>query len=145
MTIAVDFDGTIVRHRYPAIGKPIPYALDVLKELSADGHHIILYTVREGNLLKDAVEYCRHEGLEFYAVNSEYPDGGWAGGASRKIKADLYIDDRNFGGIPDWPEIYEAVTQKNFDLMYGRRRKLGPIRRFIVRCRRAKDKVNGYR
>ena len=111
MTIAVDFDGTIVHHRYPAIGKPIPFALETLKQLSADGHRLILWTVREGKLLEDAVEYCRQNGLEFYAVNSEYPDSGWTNNwASRKLRADVYIDDRNFGGLPDWGEIYEAIS-----------------------------------
>ena len=111
MTIAVDFDGTIVHHRYPAIGKPIPFALETLKQLSADGHRLILWTVREGKLLEDAVEYCRQNGLEFYAVNSEIPDSGWTNNwASRKIRADVYIDDRNYGGLPDWGEIYEGIS-----------------------------------
>lgn len=114
MTIAVDFDGTIVHHRYPAIGKPIPFALETLKQLSEDGHRIILWTVREGKLLEDAVEYCRQNGLEFYAVNSEFPDSGWTNNwASRKLRADVYIDDRNFGGLPDWGEIYETISSGN--------------------------------
>ena len=70
MIIAVDFDGTIVEHAYPAIGKPIPFAIDVLKRLQSECHHqLILWTVREGELLDDAVNYCRERGLEFYAVN----------------------------------------------------------------------------
>lgn len=116
MTIAVDFDGTIVHHRYPAIGKPVPFALEVLKQLSADGHKLILFTVREGKLLEDAVEYCRQNGLEFYAVNSEYPDAAWSGsGVSRKLRADMYIDDRNFGGLPEWTEIYETISGMSFN------------------------------
>ena len=116
MTIAVDFDGTIVHHRYPAIGKPVPFALETLEQLIADGHKLILWTVREGKLLDDAVDYCRQHGVEFYAVNAEYPDAGWSGsGVSRKIRADVYIDDRNLGGIPDWSEIYAMISGKSHD------------------------------
>lgn len=111
MTVAVDFDGTIVEHKYPEIGKEIPFAIDTLKKLADSGHRIILWTVREGELLDKAVEYCRKRGLEFYAVNSEYPNSEWKrDGISRKVTADMYIDDRNLGGIPDWHMIYEMIT-----------------------------------
>ena len=111
MTIAVDFDGTIVEHKYPEIGKELPFAVSTLKRLTEGGHKIILWTVREGRLLDEAVAYCRDRGLEFYAVNSEYPDDSWnRNGVSRKISADLYIDDRSLGGIPDWNMIYEMIT-----------------------------------
>ena len=55
MTIAVDFDGTIVEHRYPHIGKEKPFAVQTLKQLIADGHQLILWSVREGRLLDEAV------------------------------------------------------------------------------------------
>ena len=71
MVIAVDFDGTIVEHRYPEIGREIPFAIDTLKMLIADRHKVILWTVREGKLLEDAVEWCRERGVEFYAVNKD--------------------------------------------------------------------------
>lgn len=111
MTIAVDFDGTIVEHRYPAIGREIPFAIDTLKRLAAERHRIILWSVREGRLLDEAVAFCRERGLEFYAVNRDYPEEetGRNNHYSRKIKADLFIDDRNLGGLPDWGTIYEMV------------------------------------
>ena len=74
MIIAVDFDGTIVEHRYPAIGKEIPFAIDTLKKLQEEGHRLILWSVRENELLDEAVEFCRQRGLEFYAVNTNYPE-----------------------------------------------------------------------
>ncbi len=114
MTIAVDFDGTIVEHRYPAIGKEIPFAIETLKRLR-DGHHkLILWTVREGRLLDEAVSFCRARGLEFYAVNSNLPnEPGRTGRPSpRKVDADLYIDDRNLGGLPDWGVIYEMIQKR---------------------------------
>lgn len=113
MTIAVDFDGTIVEHRYPAIGREIPFAIDTLKRLAAERHRIILWSVREGRLLDEAVAFCRERGLEFYAVNRDYPEEetGRNNHYSRKIKADLFIDDRNLGGLPDWGTIYEMVHE----------------------------------
>lgn len=114
MIIAVDFDGTIVEHRYPAIGREIPFAIDTLKKLSADRHKLILWSVREGKLLEEAVAFCRERGLEFYAVNRDYPEEekGLNNHFSRKLKADLFIDDRNLGGLPDWGMIYEMVKNK---------------------------------
>ena len=112
MIIAVDFDGTIVEHRYPAIGKERPFATDTLKKLIKDGHRLILWTVREGRLLDEAVDFCRERGVEFYAVNRDYPEEEKERNNhfSRKLKADVWIDDRNVGGLPDWGTIYEMIT-----------------------------------
>ena len=113
MTIAVDFDGTIVEHRYPEIGEEIPFATETLKMLIKDRHRLILWSVREGELLDEAVEWCRQRGVEFYAVNRDYPEEEKEKNNhfSRKLKADLFIDDRNVGGLPDWGEIYRMVTE----------------------------------
>lgn len=114
MIIAVDFDGTIVTHEYPIIGKDIPFAIDTLKRLQTEGmHQLILWTVREGDFLIEAVEYCRERGLVFYAVNSNYPDVEQVEKQSRKVSADLYLDDRNLGGIPDWGVIYRMIMSGN--------------------------------
>lgn len=111
MVIAVDFDGTIVEHRYPAIGKELPFAIETLRKLAEEGHRLILWTVREGQYLDDAVEFCRSRGLEFYAVNRDYPEEEKENNQrfTRKLKADLWIDDRNLGGLPDWGTIYEMI------------------------------------
>lgn len=112
MVIAVDFDGTIVKHRYPSIGEEIPFAVETLKMLQGDRHRLILWTVREGELLDEAVEWCRQRGLEFYAVNRDFPEEDATGeGFSRKLKADLFIDDRSFGGLPDWGVIYHRIKE----------------------------------
>ena len=112
--IAVDFDGTIVEHRYPAIGKEKEGAIDTLKRLAKEGNKLILWTVREGDLLDEAVAFCRSRGLEFYAVNSNLPQNelflSSAKSISGKVSADVYIDDRNLGGIPDWDTIYEQIA-----------------------------------
>lgn len=111
MIIAVDFDGTIVEHQYPAIGKEIPFAIDTLKKLAQEQHRLILWTVRNGKLLEEAVSFCKKRGLEFYAVNRNYPEEGERSDAaySRKIQADIWIDDRNVGGLPEWGIIYELI------------------------------------
>ncbi|MCR5269463.1 MAG: hypothetical protein K6D91_00410 [Prevotella sp.] len=114
MTIAVDFDGTIVKHRYPAIGEEIPFAIDTLKMLINDRHRLILWSVREGKLLEDAVNWCRERGVEFYAVNKDYPEETTDNNQhfSRKLKVDVWIDDRNLGGLPDWGTIYSMISQR---------------------------------
>ena len=112
MIIAVDFDGTIVEHRYPAIGEDKPFAIETLKRLIRDRHQLILWSVREGQLLDEAVQWCRERGVEFWAVNRDYPeeDPRHNQHFSRKLKADIFIDDRNLGGLPDWGTIYQMIT-----------------------------------
>lgn len=113
MIIAVDFDGTIVEHRYPEIGQEIPFAIDTLKMLQKEGHRLILWSVREGKLLDEAVEFCRERGLEFYSVNSNYTEEkDNHEHFSRKLKADMFIDDRNIGGLPDWGSIYRIIRYR---------------------------------
>ena len=112
MIIAVDFDGTIVEHRYPEIGKERPFAITTLKRLQKERHQLILWSVREGRLVQEAVDYCRQRGLEFYAVNSNYPDEDPFESSNcgcRKVNADMYIDDRGVGGLPDWGVIYQMI------------------------------------
>lgn len=118
MLIAVDFDGTIVAHEYPKIGKEIPFAIDTLKRLQSEFHHqLILWTMRDGQELDEAIEFCRKRGLEFYAINSSFPEEVYEHGMSRKVNADLFIDDRSLGGLPDWGIIYRMVAEeKCFEL-----------------------------
>lgn len=114
MLIAVDFDGTIVEHAYPKIGKPIPFAIETLKRLqTVDHHELVLWTAREGELLQDAVDYCHKRGLDFYAVNRNYPEEQPKDGAGRKLTVELFIDDRNLGGLPDWGIIYDMIHNGN--------------------------------
>lgn len=113
MVIAVDFDGTIVEHRYPEIGREIPFAIETLKKLIEDRHRLVLWTVREGKLLDEAVEYCRKRGVEFYAVNGNYQEEKHGNSDfTRKINADVFIDDKNLGGLPDWGIIYRMINEK---------------------------------
>ena len=111
MIIAVDFDGTIVEHRYPAIGKEKLFAFDTLKALQKQGHQLILWTFRSGKELEEAVEFCRKNGVEFYAVNKSYPEEVLTPNVSRKINADLFIDDRNLGGFIGWGEVWQMINK----------------------------------
>jgi hypothetical protein len=111
LKIAVDFDGTIVEHKYPEIGKEIMFAFPTLRSLQEQGHQLILWTYRSGKELEDAVEYCRRNGVEFYAVNASYPEEEFDEDYdSRKIDADIFIDDRNIGGLPSWGEIFQIIN-----------------------------------
>ena len=110
MIIAVDFDGAVVEHAYPQIGKPIPFAIETLLEIQKDGHILILWTVRRGDLLQEAVDYCAERGLYFYAENENYRGETIERSEySRKLKSDMFIDDRNLGGLPDWGIIYNVI------------------------------------
>ena len=111
MIIAVDFDGTIVENRYPDIGDERPFATDTLKMLIKDKHQLILWSCREDKLLDDAVAWCRERGEELWAINKDYPEEDMTKNYhfSRKIKADMFIDDRQVGGLPDWGTIYQMI------------------------------------
>ena len=94
---AVDFDGTLnLARKYPELGNPNMRLIEMLIECRAEGDKVILWTCREGQLLADAVKYCRKYGLEFDAINDNIQENKdrW-GNNTRKVFADFYIDDRN--------------------------------------------------
>jgi hydroxymethylpyrimidine pyrophosphatase-like HAD family hydrolase len=151
MVIAVDFDGTIVEHEYPRIGKPIPFALDVLKKLQQEEHHIlILWTMREGKLLQEAIDYCEKNGLTFYTHNKNYPEEEFKEGDSRKLSVDLFIDDRNIGGLPDWGIIYKMIKSGNnsfynINEFVPEEDKSHTNKNWFTRMGEALDRARGYR
>jgi hydroxymethylpyrimidine pyrophosphatase-like HAD family hydrolase len=110
LTIAIDFDGTIVENRYPKIGKPLLFAIETLTKLQEEGHQLILWTYRTGPELQEAIEFCNNKGIYFFAVNRSYPEEKFDNTLSRKILADIFIDDRNFGGFLGWGEIYQSLS-----------------------------------
>lgn len=127
MYIAVDFDGTIVEHRYPDIGAPVPGAVRWLKQFIEAGAKVILWTMRSDNeshgpTLTQAVEYCRNNGIELFGVNNNPTQSTWT--QSPKAYAHLYIDDAAYGcpllesprvgGRPfvDWDALGPIVMQK---------------------------------
>lgn len=114
LVIAIDFDGTIVDDAYPKIGKPKLFAFETLKRLQKDGHRLILWTYRSDSRLQDAIEFCKENGIEFYAVNKSFPEEQFDITKSRKIHADIFIDDRNIGGFMGWGEIYQRLSNPKY-------------------------------
>jgi len=117
MRIAVDFDGTIVENCFPEIGEERSFAVEVLKKFREEEHHVlILWTVRNGAYLEEALRWCEERGLVFDAVNEHYLEDGESFPVedfSHKVNAHLFIDDRNIGGVPDWTTIYRQVKSGN--------------------------------
>ncbi len=134
--VAVDFDGTIVENDYPQLGKPMLFAFETLKELQKRGFTLILWTIRTGKLLDEAVEFCLQNGVEFYAINQNHPEEVFDSSLPRKIEVDVFIDDRNLGGFPGWEKVFSMLcpnepyelSQKKVLKMYKRK---GLLRRIL--------------
>lgn len=140
--IAVDFDGTIVEHKYPEIGKEILFAFRTLKELEKLGANLILWTIRTGKELEEAVEFCRKNGIEFYAVNKNYPEEVLNETIGRKINADIFIDDKNVGGFPGWGEIWQMLSPYELEQRDAEKRIASGRPNIFKRLLNAKTKMN---
>ena len=92
--IAVDFDGTCVTHDYPRVGKDIG-SIPVLKRLVENGHNLILWTMRSGKELNDAIKWFDDNGIELYGIQENPTQKSWTN--SPKAYAELYIDDAALG------------------------------------------------
>ncbi len=114
MIIAVDFDGTCVEHDYPYIGMDAEGAVDVLRELVAKGHRLILFTMRSGDKLEAAVKWFKERKVELWSINTNPEQREWT--ESVKVYAHYYIDDSAVGcpikfidGVPrpvvDWAKV----------------------------------------
>lgn len=95
MIIAVDFDGTCVEHEYPEVGMDVEGAVDVLKALRANGHRIILFTMRSGSKLDAALRWFKERKIDLWGINENPEQKEWT--SSPKVFADLYIDDSAVG------------------------------------------------
>jgi hydroxymethylpyrimidine pyrophosphatase-like HAD family hydrolase len=109
LIIAIDFDGTIVEDAYPKIGATQLFAFETLKKLKSEGYRLILWTYRSGSKLDEAVAFCNDNGIAFYAVNKSFPEEEFNEKYSRKIHADIFVDDRNIGGFIGWTEVYKQI------------------------------------
>lgn len=113
LILAIDFDGTVTEEAFPAIGKLRPGAKMWINQLYADGHYIIIWTCRNGKRRLEAEHFLVESGINFHKINDHAPRVLLRyGDDTRKVFADLYIDDRNFGGLPHWREIYKGIKQK---------------------------------
>ena len=100
MYICVDFDGTIVDHAFPAIGLPVPGAIDWMKMWQLYGAKIILFTMRSdgqesGDVLSHAVDYLKASGIELFGVNHNPDQASWS--TSPKAYGVVYVDDAAAG------------------------------------------------
>lgn len=132
LKVAVDFDGTIVEDKFPKIGTPKLFAFETLKAMQAKGFMLILWTVRRGKELEEAVEFCRANGVEFYAVNANYPEEAMEGEGARKINVDVFIDDRNVGGFIGWSAVWQTFFPEEMNKELERKALLGFKRRTFI-------------
>ena len=95
MIVAVDFDNTLAVTEYPNILKPIPETVEFCKQCMKCGDTLILWTCRWGEALKEAMDWCVEQGIEFDYINGENPKTINIYGKQRKVVADIYLDDRN--------------------------------------------------
>jgi len=111
MIVAIDFDGTIVTDKYPEIGEIKDGAKEAINQLYADGYTIIIWSCRTGINKARAIEWLVKQGIKFHYFNEssyenlkqhEFKD-------TRKVFANLYIDDRMLFKLPTWDEIYWIV------------------------------------
>ncbi len=121
MYICLDFDGTVVDHDYPAIGQPVPHALETLRRLQLHGARIILWTMRsdgpEGNFLQNAVDYLTENGIHLYGINKNPDQEEWT--SSPKAFGNIYVDDSGVG--------CPLVNLKGFKKPCVNWKKVGPI------------------
>lgn len=120
---AIDFDGTIVDHRFPEVGAPVPGALDAIRTLLAMKWRVILWTMRSGKHLDDAVAFLKRHGIETWAVNANPTQGGWT--SSPKAYAHYYVDDAAVGcplvRVPgfarpavNWNEVLGEIFEREY-------------------------------
>lgn len=121
LKLGIDFDGTVVEHMYPDVGRPAPEAIKYLKLFKENGAKLILWTMRDGEELQQAVDYCKENGVEFDSVNKGIGDRHWT--KSPKAHCNIYIDDAAFGcplrpatqtsrPVVDWNIVGPGVLEK---------------------------------
>ncbi len=124
--VAVDFDGTIVEHKYPDIGKEVPHAITYLKKMRENPKvKLILYTMRDKEELDAAILFCKNLGIEFDYINCNPTFKT----QSQKVYAHLYVDDatvccpklESINGRPyvDWNRLGPILLEKISLLMDG--------------------------
>lgn len=112
--ISIDYDDTIVYADYPNIGVIKPFAAIVINQLYDEGHTIIINTCRSGEHEAAAAQYLTESGVQFHHINENHPDNiAQYDSDSRKIFADVYIDDKQLGGLPEhWLEIDAMLREQ---------------------------------
>lgn len=125
MHITIDFDNTLFVDEYPEVGRPVPYAKEILMWLAEQGHVLTVSTCREGEELEKAVVALDNAGMsDFIDTFNEWPQYiiEYWNKDCRKIVGDINIDDRNVGipkvsfegtRVVDWVQV-ERMLIKEF-------------------------------
>ena len=101
MKLAIDFDGTCVRHEFPRVGADVPGAVPALSQLKAMGHELFLFTMRSGTFLTDAVSWFAGHAISLDGLQRDPTQTKWTD--SPKCFASLYIDDAAYGAPLVYP------------------------------------------
>ena len=111
LILAIDFDGTIVKDKYPEIGEMVEGAKEAINQLYSDGYTIIIWSCRTKINKARAIEWLAKNGIKYHRFNESCPINvaKYGGVDTRKVYADLYIDDRMLFKLPTWDEIYWIV------------------------------------
>lgn len=113
MIVAIDFDGTIHTGEYPAIGQPATDAVKYIQRIKQDGHTIIIWSSRNGVPYREMVSWLDRYGIPYDTINQSAPENLRQYGLdTRKVYADIYIDDHNLGGLPPWEKIYRMIRNE---------------------------------
>ena len=113
MIIAIDFDGTIVADQYPEIGQLKPNAKEVISKLKQEGHYIIIWTCRTSHRMHQVHDFLLEQQIPFDRINKSNPDNVAKYGLdTRKVYADVYIDDKSITELPEWDEIYILIQKR---------------------------------
>lgn len=108
---AVDFDGLLVENKFPEIGEIRQPIFDEVLHLQLQGWKIILWTCRTDKMLEDACDFCKKHGLFPDAVNENIKEvQEYFGGDTRKVFANIYLDDRNAQYVP--PAGFQVVPSE---------------------------------
>lgn len=117
--IAIDFDGTLVEDKFPFIGEPREWVWSSVKEAQRCGVKIILWTSRDNERLKDAVEFCVSRGLHFDAINDNLDECKvMFNNNTRKVYANEYWDDKAVARFATLQE-----TKEEWRIIYDGREK----------------------
>lgn len=121
--VAVDFDGTLVEDNFPDIGRPYMEMFQTMIYLRSKGVKVVLWTSRNfyknRDLLEEAVQFCKEQGLEFDAINENVQEvQELTGEDTRKVYADLYIDDKSIHSLQSPLYWLNKVNLSWIDYMY---------------------------
>lgn len=116
----VDFDGSVNKFSYPGLGEAVPGAIDGIKFLQSKGYKITLFTMRSDDLLEQAVNWLKSQGVELQGINHTPGQRSWTN--SPKAYGHFYIDDAAIGcpliypiigrHYVDWPKVIDIIFER---------------------------------